>query len=187
MDIEYPLSDLGEFAIGSIRKAILALGEDAWLLNTYRQNTYEVHKDTQSVLLVFTDGSGWPDIEISKERGWGLLAEQAVPVMNEIIGRHYPPGGVIVRAMAVKLLAGGSIKSHRDKHPSFYYSHRVHIPIVSNPKVHFMLDGQRHDLQVGKVYEINNQKQHSVTNAGHEARINFIFDYLPPHNLGQGG
>jgi quercetin dioxygenase-like cupin family protein len=186
MDIEYPLTDLGEFAVGGIHEAILALDEDAWLLNTYRQKTYEVHKDTQSVVLVFTDGCGWPDINIRKETGWGLLAEQAVPLMKEIIGRHYPPGGAIVRAMAVKLPAGGSIKSHRDKHPSFHYSHRVHIPIVSNPKVRFMLDGQYHRLDVGKVYEINNQKPHSVTNAGHEARINFIFDYVPPHHLGQG-
>lgn len=186
MDIEYPLTDLGKFSLGAIHKAILALDDDAWLLNTYRQKAYEVHRDTQSVVLVFTDGSGWPDIEISKETGWELLAEQAVPLMNEIIGRHYPPGGAIVRAMAVKLPPGGSIQSHRDKHPSFFYSHRVHIPIVTNSKVRFMLDGQRHSLEVGKVYEINNQKPHSVTNAGNEERINFIFDYLPPQHLGQG-
>ncbi|MEH6570381.1 MAG: aspartyl/asparaginyl beta-hydroxylase domain-containing protein [Halioglobus sp.] len=187
MDIEYPLTELGEFAVTEMRNAILGLDETAWQQNTYRQRTYEVHRDTQSIVLVFTDGSGWPDIQISKEPGWDLLAKQALPLMNQIIGRHYPPGGAIVRAMAVKLLAGGAIKSHRDKHPSFYYSHRVHIPISSNPLVRFMLDGQPHNLKVGKVYEINNQKQHSVSNKGHEDRINFIFDYLPPQHLGQGG
>ena len=187
MDIEYPLTELREYAVAGIRNAILALGEAAWRQNSYRQQTYEVHRDTQSIVLVFTDGSGWPDIQISKEPGWDLLAEQALPLMNQIIDRHYPPGGAIVRAMAVKLPAGGAIKPHRDKHPSFYYSHRVHIPILSNPNVRFMLDGQCHTLKVGTVYEINNQKQHSVSNKGDEDRINFIFDYLPPQHLGQDG
>jgi hypothetical protein len=36
---------------------------------------------------------------------------------------------------------------------------------------------------VGKVYEINNQQQHSVMNKGAEERINFIFDYIPPGDL----
>ena len=48
-----------------------------------------------------------------------------------------------------------------------------------------MLDGKSYKFEVGKVYEINNQKQHSVMNKGAEGRINFIFDYVPPENLGQ--
>jgi hypothetical protein len=32
---------------------------------------------------------------------------------------------------------------------------------------------------VGKAYEINNQRNHSVMNNGSEDRITFIFDYLP--------
>jgi translation initiation factor 2B subunit (eIF-2B alpha/beta/delta family) len=35
-------------------------------------------------------------------------------------------------------------------------------------------------MEVGQVYEINNQKTHSVMNKGDEERINFIFDYVPP-------
>ena len=43
-----------------------------------------------------------------------------------------------------------------------------------------MIDGQPYKLEVGKAYEINNQKTHSVMNKGNEERINFIFDYVPP-------
>ena len=39
------------------------------------------------------------------------------------------------------------------------------------------------DFQLGHVYEINNQKQHSVMNKGDEGRINFIFDYVPPTKI----
>ena len=100
--------------------------------------------------------------------------------MHEIIGKFYPPGGTIIRAMAAKLLAGGRIVPHRDSHPSFGAGHRIHVPIITNPRVRFMIDGRPYQLQVGEAYEINNQKVHSVMNKGAEDRINFIFDYMPP-------
>jgi aspartyl/asparaginyl beta-hydroxylase (cupin superfamily) len=59
------------------------------------------------------------------------------------------------------------------------------VPITTNPRVRFMIDGRPHQLQVGRAYEINNQKNHSVMNKGDEARITFIFDYVPPAELGR--
>jgi hypothetical protein len=46
-----------------------------------------------------------------------------------------------------------------------------------------MIDGRPHKFQVGRVYELNNQIQHSVINKGTDDRINFIFDYVPPDQL----
>ena len=43
-----------------------------------------------------------------------------------------------------------------------------------------MIDGRAQKMAIGRVYEINNQKKHSVMNKGAEGRINFIFDYIPP-------
>ena len=185
MDIGVPLRELGEYDIAPLRDTILAQDEQAWLGNTYRQQEYEVHQQTQSIVMVFTDGSGWPDIEVRREPGWDILAEQAVPLMHQILADHYPPGGCIIRAMAARLSAGGVIKPHRDKHPSFHYGHRIHIPITTNPRVRFMIDGRPYKMVVGQVYEINNQLQHSVMNKGRAGRINFIFDYVPPEHLGQ--
>ena len=184
MDIEVPLKELGDYDIAPLRDAILGLDELAWVDNTYRQQEYEVHRQTESVVLVFTDGSGWPNIEVRRERGWELLSHAAVPLMQQLIEDHYPPGGTIIRAMAARLASGGIIKPHRDKHPSFHYGHRIHIPIVTNPRVRFMIDGRPYRMEVGKVYEINNQMQHSVMNKGGEGRINFIFDYVPPQHIG---
>ena len=46
-----------------------------------------------------------------------------------------------------------------------------------------MIDGRPYQLKVGEVYELNNQKQHSVMNRGSDDRITFIFDYVPPGPL----
>jgi Aspartyl/Asparaginyl beta-hydroxylase len=184
MDIGVPLKVLGNYNVAPLVDCIAELDEPDWRGNTFRQQEYDVHKQTNSVVMIFTDGSGWPDITVTREAGWDLLAEAALPLMEQIIKDHYPPGGTVIRAMAARLDAGGIISPHRDKHPSFHYGHRIHIPITTNPRVRFMIDGRPHKMQVGTVYEINNQAQHSVMNKGAEGRVNFIFDYVPPEHVG---
>ena len=183
MNIDTPLKELGTVDIEALQKAILALSDEDWLSNEQRQNDYEVHKQTQSVILVFCDGP-MNDLIVSKENGWDRLADAAVPLMQEIIGRAYPPGGTIIRAMAAKLLSRGRIAPHFDAHPTFRHSHRIHVPITTNARVRFSIDGRPYRMQVGQAYEINNQKTHSVINSGSEDRITFIFDYMPPDRVG---
>jgi quercetin dioxygenase-like cupin family protein len=185
MDIGTRIRELGPVDSEALGAAILAQEADAWNEQTYRQQEFDVHRQTESIVLVFTRLDAWPQIEICKEPGWDRLAEVAIPVMHGIIEKHYPPGGTIIRAMAAKLLAGGKISPHKDSHPSFHRGHRIHVPITTNPRVRFMIDGRPHQLKVGEAYEINNQMNHSVMNKGDEDRITFIFDYVPPAELGR--
>jgi hypothetical protein len=180
MDIEEPLRNLGNVNIDALRDSILQQDEFAWLEQEHRQQEYDVHRYTESIVMVFTDGSGWPNLEVSKQPGWDRLADAAVPIMHEIIEKHYTSGGTIIRAMAAKLISGGKIKPHQDTHPSFHHGHRIHVPVTTNSRVRFMIDGRPYNFEVGQAYEINNQKTHSVMNKGAEDRITFIFDYVPP-------
>lgn len=179
MDIGVPLKDLGDIDTTALRDKILSFDESVWKENSFRQKAYDVHTQTNSLVMLFTSGEGWPNIEISKESAWDMMFDEAMPLMHSILKEFYPPGGTIVRAMAAKLLSGGIIKPHVDQHPSFHAGHRIHIPITTNPRVRFMIDGQPYQLEVGKAYELNNQKTHSVMNKGKEDRITFIFDYIP--------
>ena len=178
MDIEGTLRELGPVDSTALIEAVLAQDEEAWKANEYRQNAYAVHTQTESLVMVFCDG--WPEMKITKEAAWDALKEPAVPLMRHIINHHYEPGGTVIRAMAAKLKAGGIISPHRDTHQSFIHSHRIHIPITTNPGVRFMINGRPHRFEIGNAYEINNQQNHSVMNSGREDRITFIFDYLPP-------
>lgn len=178
MDIEENLRELGPVDSQQLADAILSQGEEAWKANQYRQQAYEVHTHTESLVMVFCDG--WPEMKVTKEPAWDSLKETAVPLMRHIINKFYPSGGTVIRAMAAKLKAGGVISPHRDTHQTFTHSHRIHIPITTNPGVRFMINGRPHKFHVGNAYEINNQKNHSVMNSGSDDRITFIFDYLPP-------
>ena len=180
MNIDTPLRELGIVDSTALRDAILAQDDAAWEEDHYRQETFDVHSSTKSIVLVFVDLDRWPEIVVSQEAGWLRLSGVALPLMNDIISRLYPPGGTVIRAMAAKLLAGMKITPHVDRHPSFHCGHRIHVPITTNPRVRFMIDGQPYQLKVGEAYELNNQKTHSVMNKGSEDRITFIFDYVPP-------
>lgn len=187
MNIDAPIRDLGSVDFQPLADEVQALDAAAWNATQIRQKVFDVHKATESVVLLFVDLDVWPDIVVTREAGWEPLAESAAPLMDNIIASHFAPGGIIVRAMAAKLLPDASIMPHVDHHPSFHCGHRIHVPLRTHRKVRFSVDGRPHRLQVGNAYEINNQLPHSVMNSGSEDRIHFIFDYVPPtHLVGPG-
>ncbi len=121
--------------------AILSQDEIAWKEDKCRQEEFEVHHATESIVVLFVDLERWPEVIVSKEPGRPRLANVALPLMKESISNHYSPGGTVIRAMAAKLLSGGVINPHVDEHPSFHVGHRIHVPITTNPRIRFMIDG----------------------------------------------
>ena len=182
MDIEVPQRRLGAVDITALKQRILDQEPEAWDEQTIRQQTYEVHKDTQSIVMLFCDES-WPDGEIYRESGWERLADVAMPVIDHIIETYYEPGGTLLRAMAAKLKARGRIHAHTDSLRSFHMGHRVHVPITSSTGVRYTISGKPFQFEPGNAYEINNQQKHSVMNLGNDDRISFIFDYVPADRL----
>ena len=178
MDIGVPIKDWGEVDTAILREAILNQDDIAWDEDDQRQDDYEAHRQTKSIVMLFASQS-WPRVVITREKGWDRIAGVANSIMAEIVERFYPPGGTIIRAVAAKLPAGENIAPHIDSLQSFAHGHRIHIPVTTNKLVRFMIDGRPYRFEIGNVYEINNLKTHSVMNAGKEDRINFIFDYVP--------
>ncbi len=178
MNISEPQRYLGEVDIKALSQCILSQDANAWTEELIRQQSYEVHKDTESIVMLFCDET-WPDGDVHREKGWGRLANDAMPLINHIIETYYNPGGIVLRAMAAKLKAGGRINPHVDSLQSFHMGHRIHVPITTNEAVRFMIEGKPYRFDVGNAYEINNQKSHSVMNMSKEDRISFIFDYVP--------
>ena len=179
MDIDVLVRDWGPIDVAPLAEAIARQDSAAWNEHEQRQKDYEVHRQTRSIVLLFAGLDNWPTIEVLKMPGWERLSGVAVPLMESIIARWYPPGGRIIRAMIARMPAGVRIDPHRDSHPSFACGHRIHVPIDTNPRVRFTVDGRPFNLQAGHVYEINNLKTHSVINKGATDRTHLIFDYVP--------
>jgi hypothetical protein len=154
---------------------VKATDEALWYADARRQDDYEVHAQTQSIILVFF--TGWPEVRVTHAQGWSGFGDVAMPVMESLVARHYPPGGLVLRVVLARLLPGCSIDPHWDKHPSFSISHRIHVPLLTNPDVEFIVGTERIATAPEQAFELNNKLPHSVTNRGSTARIHLIFDY----------
>ena len=128
MDIGVQNRDLGAIDVHQLRSAVLAQDDAAWRENVHRQRAYDVHHDTESIVLLFCE-ERWPDPAVTREAGWARLSDIALPLMNEIIDRSYRPGGIILRAMAAKLKAGKRvvISAHGNSLRALV-KHLSHIP-----------------------------------------------------------
>jgi hypothetical protein len=173
-----PTVPLGRVDCQALTEKVLGLTEDAWAGDPRRQQDYDVHAQTQSIILTFCEG--WPDVNVTRAGGYALLGAEAEPVMDQIVGRHYRPGGRVLRAMIARLQPGRRIARHKDIHPSFSVAHRIHVPLVTNPDVEFIVGPERVPPRAHFAFELNNLMLHQVSNNGATDRIHFIFDYAPP-------
>ena len=108
--------------------------------------------------------------------------ERFYPLLRDIISTcqyHFGPGRIYKCNFAL-VPSGARIYPHKDTGLSFVFSHRMHLPIITNKNVLFQVERQMHNLKEGILYEINNQKVHGVrnTNIGKFDRIHLILDWM---------
>lgn len=77
-------------------------------------------------------------------------------------------------SLITRLKPNGIIKRHIDRGSFLETIHRLHIPIQTNPKCVYHVDSLDINMKVGSLYEIDNQRQHGVTNNGDNDRIQLI-------------
>lgn len=77
----------------------------------------------------------------------------------------------------LRLKAGSSIKEHTDYMLEFEDGEvRVHIPVVTNPEVEFVLNGTRIEMKEGESWYHNFNLPHRVANRGTTDRIHLVID-----------
>lgn len=77
----------------------------------------------------------------------------------------------------MRLKAGSSIKEHQDYMLEFEDGEvRVHIPVVTNPEVEFVLNGTRIEMKEGECWYHNFNLPHRVANRGATDRIHLVID-----------
>lgn len=88
--------------------------------------------------------------------------------------------GFLFKKTAVRLLrlaVGAEIKPHIDYCLGYEDgSFRLHIPIITNPEVEFILDDTRLIMNEGECWYIDANFTHSVANRGTIDRIHFVID-----------
>lgn len=77
----------------------------------------------------------------------------------------------------MRLHAGASIRPHRDRGLHLGCGEaRLHIPVWTNPDVHFIVAGQEVPMRAGEAWYFNADKEHAVINHSQEARTHLVMD-----------
>ncbi len=77
----------------------------------------------------------------------------------------------------LRLKAGSEIREHSDYDLSFEDGEvRLHIPVMTNPKMEFYLNGKRVVMKEGECWYLNLNLMHRVANRGLTDRIHLVID-----------
>ncbi|MNK09042.1 L-proline cis-4-hydroxylase [compost metagenome] len=83
----------------------------------------------------------------------------------------------VLSVRLLKLEAGAEIKPHTDHELGYEDGQfRLHIPIVTNPDIEFILDGEKLTMLPGECWYTNVNLLHSVANRGTADRVHLVID-----------
>jgi len=169
---------LGRVDPSAIQEKARILTEEDWSANDWRQNRFDAHADTQTIQLVF-DQDFRHENPTRHEKYFELGFESLMEPLIETISDSYTGDGYVVRAILVRLKAGGTIPTHVDTGYTLMNCRRIHMPIFSTDRVEFTVAGEQQVMTEGELWEINNAREHSVVNKGNEGRVHLIVDWVP--------
>ena len=177
MSEEFNFNFYKNFDVIQIQEHLKTFNEE-WVLNTFRQDTYIPHKDTNTYFLMdhsnnWLYGDEYKLIEMYQDISlWKLIEPIVKDLEQKVMGKM---GKVIL----VKLPAGKKVGKHNDHGDYLDVVRRFHIPIFTNDNVVFTINNEFKNMKVGECWEINNSKVHDVSNNGNTDRVHLLFDIMP--------
>lgn len=99
--------------------------------------------------------------------------EQSPALLRFVQQLPYP----VLAVRLMRLHPEALIKPHQDRGLSLEQGEvRLHLPLQSNPGLHFYVNQQRVPMEEGQLWYINADQVHWVENKGTTARINLVLD-----------
>ena len=176
MDTPFNYSIVNEFDISKIAHEISILDSAIWDLDQSR-NSFNNHQSTKSIFISSLPLS-WrgKNYNLKKHLVSEKLNQLTYKIADELENVF---DGKLGRSLYVNLPAKQKIPKHYDFGYYLLNVHRLHIPIVTNDCVEFFLNGDVVNMKTGSCYEINNAREHAVSNNGDTDRIHLIMDIIP--------
>ena len=107
--------------------------------------------------------------------GFGLMTE----VLVQACLSYFPEGCMSRERMLSVVMPGHDIPAHTDQQNARWIA-RIHVPLLTNDRAVFVVDGIPYPLEVGKAYQVDPRRHHAIRNDGATPRVHFIFDVWGP-------
>lgn len=98
---------------------------------------------------------------------------KASPYLMQVIGSF---NEVIGRSRLMGLEPGCEVPLHSDINYHWYKRVRIHVPIITNPKVIFHCGDQQVNMQSGEAWIFDSWKYHTVKNDSDVFRVHLVID-----------
>ena len=177
---------MGTADVDAVLERIKEVPESLWISeNAGKPYKYETLSDTRHIMFRFYNGSDNVS-DYDTHPLWSEWQELLLPIVEHAAERLGYKEYRFPRVMLARIPAGCEILPHTDDGAS-YYIHKIHVPLITNPKKTFHIGKQAKHLSVGEIVEVNNKRKHSVTNEGELDRIHFIFECYNMDDHGKSG
>lgn len=158
----------------TLKSKIKKFNSKDWNNFDFRQKTFEVHKKTKTIPLIYD--KSLENIPIECEH-FKMFSKELLNIFN-ILKLKYKKGH-LTRAILVNLIKNSKIDRHIDDGYALEKCLRFHIPIITNNKVLFTVDNETIHMKAGEIWKIDNtNKYHSVENNSKIDRVHLIVDWL---------
>ena len=177
---------LGAVDVDALRASVGRLSEKVWRQeDAAKENDYFCFTHTRHIVFRFIPGNRMP-LHYYSTPIWAVWQRWLLPVMAQAAAPYGYTEPVYPKAMLARLAAGHGIDRHVDGEGSHPLTHRIHVPLQTNPQATMTVDGTDFHLEYGHAFEVNNLVPHSVFNGGEGDRIHFIFEVFEgaPHRGG---
>jgi len=165
---------LGNYNIEHWMNKLNTLTDEDWNAYTFRQDTYEVHRKTKTIPILYDEEYS---AFIGNRSKFYDMFETDVDELN-ILYNSILGVGNIIRIEIVSMPPFSKVPTHIDYGGSLETHNRTHIPLQTNEGCIFTVGGESKHLKVGEIWEINNGgEKHGVINDSNVERIHMIVDF----------
>jgi outer membrane protein assembly factor BamB len=152
--------------------------EDAWLIDTGRQNKIRVQRDTNTIFL--RTAVHRPDLPINENQESRLTSvskqfPRALAFMTEFAQEM---NCRLSRATIVRLKPNSQVFRHIDEGSYYFLRDRFHLVLQSPTGSVLMSGGEQVRMQEGELWWFDNKQYHESYNESGDWRIHYIFDLL---------
>ena len=152
--------------------------EEAWLLDTGRQDKIRVQRDTNTIFL--RAAVPRPDLNINENQETRLTAlsksfPKALSFMTEFAEEM---NCQLSRATIVRLKPNSRVYRHIDEGSYYFLRDRFHLVLQSPTGSILMSGGEQVRMQEGELWWFDNKQYHESCNESGDWRIHYIFDLL---------
>jgi hypothetical protein len=172
MKLEVPYKIIGSIDVALTNAIAEKIDDSDWLVYDYRKSMG--FTDCNSILL--RHSSEYTSDTIRDMPLLDKFKDELSAVLNHL-EKFY--NFTEHASFMAKLEPQGKIHMHKDSGEFLETIHRVHIPIQTNSNCFYIVDDIDLNMEVGKIYEIDNTRTHGVVNNSNDSRIHLVVNLYP--------